>query len=154
MACTHAAWPATSSPACAEPVAKRWGFLLIVLSIAIGYLFFVNSFGAAAHPGVDQNGYQYGGGVFAETLSTGIKPPNPYTYIGWMYIRTPDGWYYPKYPLGLPIIDAACLWIAPLFKSDGVSWVYRVSPVSTAIAVLAMFFMVRLRPDRSPESLG
>src|SRR5439155_1855051 len=115
-----------------EPAPKRWGFLLIALAITIGYFFFLHAYWAPAHPGVDQNGYQYGGRMFAETFSTGFKPPNPHMYIGWMHVRTPDGWYYPKYPLGIPVIDAICLWVAPLFGDDGVAWVYLVSPISAA----------------------
>jgi len=133
---------------------KRYGFLLLALIILFfpaikvgsdvlpgGYLSWLMTYNAPAHPGVDQNGYQVGGKLFAETFTTGAIPPSPYSYVGWMWVVTKDGWVYPKYPLGLPVIDAVLIWIGG--KEHGTRWAYSVSPVSVSLALLAMFFMVR-----------
>jgi 4-amino-4-deoxy-L-arabinose transferase-like glycosyltransferase len=140
----------------AETRAKRWGFLLLALlfifSPAIkvrdrqifpgGYLSWILAYNASAHPGVDQNGYQVGGKLFADTFSTGTQPPSPFSYVGWMWVVTKDGWFYPKYPLGLPVINAALIWIGG--REHGVNWAYLVSPYAIAFSLLAMFFMARM----------
>jgi 4-amino-4-deoxy-L-arabinose transferase-like glycosyltransferase len=131
-----------------ESRARRWTFLLIAIGIVCLYFYASDAYWAPAHPGVDQNGYQVGGRLFARTFSTGMKPPNEYTYIGWMWVRNvgehADGWYYPKYPLGVPVLDAACLWAGELLHGDGVAWAYRVSPVCAAATLLAIFLMTRM----------
>ena len=142
-------------PADHESPTKRCGFLLIALiflfcpafkfaSIQVpgGYLSWLLAYNAPAHPGVDQNGYQVGGKLFADTFSSGTVPASPYSYVGWMWVVTKDGWFYPKYPLGLPVIDAILIWIGG--REHGVNWAYLVSPYSVALSLLAMFLMTRL----------
>lgn len=141
-------------PRVGESFPKQLGFLLLALGILFaprfavkgfefpgGYLSWMLTYNAPAHPGVDQNGYQVGGKYFADTFSTGYKPANNYEYIGWMWVMTDDGWYYPKYPLGLPVIDAILIWIGG--RERGIDWAYQVSPVSISLAMLAMFLLVR-----------
>jgi 4-amino-4-deoxy-L-arabinose transferase-like glycosyltransferase len=126
---------------------KRGLFLLIALAITVGYAYVVRSYWAPAHPGVDQNGYLVGGKNFAGTFSSGMRVPNPFSYVGWMWLKVgdPDAsghvWYYPKYPLGLPMLDALCLWIGGTRR--GVELSYMVSPACTVLAVLATFFFAR-----------
>jgi hypothetical protein len=118
----------------------------IAFLIAGLYLFALLQFWAPAHPGVDQNGYFVGGRQFAETLSTGIKLQSDYEFIGRMYIRAPSGENFPKYPLGLPILFAFCIWLQPLWNLvnwDGHDVAHLISPVSAALATLGMFAFVR-----------
>src|SRR4051794_11475116 len=84
----------------------RWMWLIIALAVAWAHFHVVRSFWAPANGGVDQNGYQVGGKMFSQSFSTGFKPPNPYSYVGWMWVASPNGWVYPKYPLGVPMLDA------------------------------------------------
>lgn len=143
----------TKSPGTSNPPLKfsrpreHWLIQLMWIAIAAAIVWMtfyaIKSYWSPAHPGVDQNGYQVGGKLFAETFSTGFKPVNPYTYVGWMWVQTPDGWMYPKYPLGLPLLDAIGFWLTPTFH-QGVVWAYLVSPICTVLASAAMFLMVRM----------
>ena len=128
------------------PVEKPWKRLLwflVAIVVVSMHWYVVRSYSAPAHPGVDQNGYQVGGKMFSQTFSTGFKPVNPFTYVGWMWVMTPDGWMYPKYPLGIPVLDAICIWLAPTVH-QGVIWSYFVSPACTVLASAAMFLMLRM----------
>jgi 4-amino-4-deoxy-L-arabinose transferase-like glycosyltransferase len=125
-----------------ESPAKAIGYTLLAAILVVAYFYVLLSFWAPANPGTDQNGYQVGGKLFAQTFSTGFKPRSPFAFIGWMWVRTSDGWYYPKYPLGLPVLDAIALWIGG--KAHGVQWAYLVSPICSALALFGMYRLTRL----------
>jgi hypothetical protein len=129
----------------AEPAWKRWVYLGVALLIVGGFAYVVLSFWAPAHPAVDQNGYLVGGKMLARTGSPGIRPPDGYAYVGGMWVRTGDGWYYPKYPIGLPLLNAVALWLDPREGDpQGKVWAMLVSPACTALALMAMFLLARL----------
>jgi len=94
-----------------------------------------------AHPGVDQNGYIVGGKMFADHLSTGMLPPNIYSFVGQMWIGTPWQTYYPKYPMGLPMIYAATLKIGQI--PLGRALVYCLTNMRWLAAGLAVFLLAR-----------
>lgn len=126
---------------------KRTIFLVLAILITAGYFYFLASFLAPAHPGVDQNGYLVGGKQLARTGSTGMKPTHPLQYVGAMWVMptsrpssATEVWYYPKYPIGLPLLDAIPLWFN---WEHGKDWAYFVSPVSSALSILAMFLLIR-----------
>ena len=121
----------------------RLMWFVIAIAVVWAHFYVVRSFWAPSHPGVDQNGYQVGGKLFSQTFSTGFKPSNPFSYVGWMWVQTPDGWVYPKYPLGVPVLDALCIWLSHNLH-DGVTLSYLVSPVCTVLASAAMFLMLRM----------
>ncbi|CAN5466031.1 hypothetical protein BH10PLA1_BH10PLA1_22040 [soil metagenome] len=115
-----------------------------VLAVFVGLFSFMTfTFWAPAHPGVDQNGYLVGGRQFSKTLSTKFVPANPYEYVGNMWVMVGDqpGTYYPKYPLGLPVLYAIMLWIGG--AAHGHVWAFLISPVSMVLAVVGMFFLAR-----------
>lgn len=118
--------------------------LYIALAVIyVGAFFYMAMvFWIPAHPGVDQNGYLVGGKQFAQTLSMGLTPANPFSFVGRMWIGTADQIYYPKYPLGLPLIYAIGLWIGG--ASYGVDLIYLLSPVCLTLALLGCFFLIRL----------
>ena len=82
--------------------------------------------------------------------------------------HTKEGWYYPKYPLGVSVLDAAAIKIGDSSMTDSVMstlsqikiarklfginasegrgrrWTFLVSPISVALAVLGMFFLTRI----------
>lgn len=119
---------------------------LLAIGIAGLYLFALLCYWAPAHPGVDQNGYFVGGREFAETLSTGLTLRTDYDFVGRMYIRAESGENFPKYPLGLPILFALCIWLQPLWNLvgwDGHDVAHLISPVSAALATLGLFYFVR-----------
>jgi hypothetical protein len=128
-----------------EPRSKRLLFLATALAITWGYFYFITSYWMPAHPGVDQNGYLVGGKQMALSGSSGFRPANPFLYVGAMWVMTGepdknDVWYYPKYPIGLPLLNAIPLWID---WDTGKHWALYISPASTALALLGMFLLVR-----------
>jgi len=129
--------------AVAEEPAYRFMWLGM-LAVFVGLFGFMTiTFWAPAHPGVDQNGYLVGGKQFAKTYSTEFTPANPYEYVGnmWVMVGDKDGTYYPKYPLGLPVLYAIMLWIGG--AAHGHVWAFYISPVSMIAAVVGMYFLAR-----------
>jgi 4-amino-4-deoxy-L-arabinose transferase-like glycosyltransferase len=122
-----------------EPTSKRRLFLLIALAITAGLWFFLYSFLAPApgRPGIDENAYLVAGKNIAQHFTTGFKPTDDYQFVGAMWLRTNDGWYYPKYPFGLPLLNA----IAVLAHHR--EWAFAISPACASLAVLGMFFLAR-----------
>jgi hypothetical protein len=138
---------------------KRWTFLFIALAFVAGYWFFLMSFWVPApgRPGIDENGYLVGGRNIAEHFTTGFKPQDDFEFVGAMWVRTEHatftflpgflgrwlgvhteaGWYYPKYPAGGSLLDAIAILIG------GREAAFLVSPISTTLALLAMFFLAR-----------
>ncbi len=113
------------------------------LALAAVLVFFVASwfYWVPAHPGVDQNGYLVGGKMFARTGSTGFRPENPFAFVGRMWVQTPDGRCFPKYPLGLSVVYGAALRIGG--PRWGVPLCFWVNPVAMTLALAATFVVVR-----------
>jgi hypothetical protein len=112
-------------------VALSAGFLLLVLH------YFAPGMG---QPGIDENAYLVGGRNMAEHLTPGFKPDSPYAFVGPMWIQGTNGWYYPKYPIGVPLLDAMAIWAAGGHNNLAACYV---SPVCAAGAVLGMFLLAR-----------
>lgn len=135
--------------------------LSFVLASIVVALFFGNAWAyfVPAHPGTDQNGYLVGGKLFAQTLTMRFAPTVPGTtlnvfdahqFVGGMWVGTdygkPTESYYPKYPLGLPLLVATALWIGGAI--DGPIIAYWISPVAMTLSVVATYLLARklLRP--------
>ena len=93
------------------------------------------------------NGYLVGGKQVALSGSTGLKVTNPFQYVGGMWVLAGQpvngtAWYYTKYPIGLPLLNAIPLWIN---WEHGKAWAMYISPACTSLALLAMFLMARRR---------
>lgn len=129
-------------PALDEPRWKRNLFTVLGLGVAGAFFFFVISFFAPGPgtPGIDENAYLVAGKSVAQHFTPGINPATPYGFVGPMWVRAKDGWYYPKYPAGVPVLGAVAIWIGG--GHNNLAAVY-VSPVCAALAVLAMFFLTR-----------
>jgi len=121
---------------------KRRVFLGLALAVALGFFLVVRTYLCAApgSPGIDENAYLVAGKNFARHLTTGFKPATPYAFVGPMWDRTADGWYYPKYPLGVPVLNAIAIWLGGGHHN---ACAFYTSPVCAALAVLAMFLMTR-----------
>ncbi len=144
-----------------EPAWKRRTFLLLALALTIGFFLVTQCFWAPAHVGVDQNGYLVGGKMFADHGSMGFTPPDAYSFVGRMWIADPDGkTFYPKYPLGLPLLYAIMLWAGGIWAffiggtDHGAAWAFLISPVCMALGVLATYRLLRLAMRSTPAFLG
>ena len=138
---------------------KRKIFLVLALLVAGGYGFFLSSYWTPApgRPGIDENGYLLGGRNLAEHGTIGFKPSDDFQFVGAMWIRTSAGtvlppailpeflrqrlavhtkesWYYPKYPAGVPLLNAIAI------RLGGNDWAFAVPPVCATLAVLGIFF--------------
>jgi hypothetical protein len=118
---------------------RALGRVALAVAIAVAVLFLIAAahYVAGAHMGVDQNGYLVGGKMLAETGSMGLKPDDPFAFVGRMWIGTEDGWFYPKYPIGLPFLYAVVMWIGPQ------AWVYYVSPICMSAGLVAVYLLGR-----------
>ena len=141
-------------PLPAEPAGYRWAWLAVGLGVSLLFAAVVFRFYAPADAGVDQNAYLVGGRLIAQHHTTeyvlpvvpvaaGDKSPNPggYAYTGGMFVRMPNGTYFPKYPAGLPLLYAAFFWL--FGPTRGPVWAFVVSPASAVAAVLGTFFLAR-----------
>ena len=124
-----------------EPRVKRWSMLLIALAITSGVFFILSTYGHFVSPRIGQNGYQYGGRLLAETGNVGFEPVSGYQYIDFLWVMTPDGWYFPKYPAGVGAMNALMLNIGGY--QNGVLWSYHLAPFYSAMSTLAVFFFIR-----------
>lgn len=106
-----------------------------------------------AHPGVDQNGYLFGGKALARTGTMKYAPQrpgsnefDPHQFVGRMYVGadlgTPTERYYPKYPLGYPALVALTLKLTPAKVGPVVA--YWINPMAMTLAVFATFLIARL----------
>jgi hypothetical protein len=95
-----------------------------------------------AHPGVDQAGYLVGGKSLARTGSTGMTVTDPLEFVSNMYVLNPKtDTYYPKYPIGLPVLYAACLKV--LGETHGAVAAHALSPAAATLGMLGMFLLAR-----------
>jgi hypothetical protein len=132
--------------------------------LALGFFLFSAAFLVPAHDGVDQNAYVVAGKLLGQDRLRhsprieGINPdtgqPDPFQFVGRMWVGVDLGTgaerYYPKYPVGLPVIDALAYpahfelprWLGggTVGGGDGVYWV---SPLCMSLTVLATFFLIR-----------
>lgn len=154
-------------PVLGESVVKRTLFVLVAFAIVGGFAFFLATFFAPApgRPGIDENAYLLGGKNIVEHHTVGWKPKDDYLFVGHMWFRTKDethgvpkwlpsfvrriitvhtdaGWYYPKYPAGLPLLNAAVIMLGGV--KHGVEWVFAISPICMCLALVGMFFLARL----------
>jgi 4-amino-4-deoxy-L-arabinose transferase-like glycosyltransferase len=130
-----------------ESTRSQWIWLIIAALVVAWYGYKTLSYWAPADGGVDQNAYLLGGRMIAEHFSTRYTLPSPYAYVGGMMMRVskadvPGGDYYPKYPLGLPLLYASFFWIFGATKAATLA--FLVSPISSIMAVAGMFFLARL----------
>jgi 4-amino-4-deoxy-L-arabinose transferase-like glycosyltransferase len=110
------------------------GVLLLILP---AFLIFTHLYWVPAHGGMDQNAYLVAGRMLAELGSPQLRPADADAFVGRMWVLTPQGQYFPKYPLGLPLI------VALVYKVAGPRAVYWISPLCTVFALWAIFGLAR-----------
>jgi hypothetical protein len=121
-----------------EHRAVRLAFAIVLLAILVGFWIVTRQFWIPAHGGADQNGYLVGGRMLADHGSAAQAPPDPYAFVGRMWVAAPDGRYFPKYPLGLPLL------VAMVIKLAGPGAAYLISPIAMLLALLGVFLLARL----------
>lgn len=132
---------------------KRGLFLLVALAVCGLHIAFTHTYWAPAHWGNNQSAYLAAGKLLATTGTTGFEPSSPFQFVGWMWNMADEasthpagGWHYPKYPAGLPLLNAVAYTLGGWFGGpDGaVNWMLKVPPLSVTAAMLAVFFTTRL----------
>ncbi|MDW8263009.1 MAG: glycosyltransferase family 39 protein, partial [Phycisphaerales bacterium] len=137
----------------AESPGKRLLFLLIAIGLVGLHLSFSHAYWAPAHYGNNQNAYLVAGKLLATRGTSGFEPQTPWEFVGWMWNMADGasaapggGWHYPKYPLGLPVLNAIVYrlghWLGG--PETAIDWTFKVSPVCTAVAAFAVFLITRL----------
>ena len=117
-----------------------WGIAAGLVIAAFGLSMLV--FWVPAHPGTDQNGYLVGGKLLAKTFSTGFRPANEFSFVGRMWVQVADGRCFPKYPIGLSVLDAIALKFGG--PRHGVAAAFAINPVAMTVALIAIFLTARL----------
>ncbi|HEX8341180.1 MAG TPA: glycosyltransferase family 39 protein [Tepidisphaeraceae bacterium] len=159
----HAAGPVPALPG--EGRAKRVGFGVLAAALAAAFLASVLSYWQPLHSGVDQNGYLVGGRQLANTLSMRQAPRqigrpsefDPHYFVANMWVAAANDPrdYFPKYPVGLPLIYAICLWVGGSEAGGwGVHLAYLVSPVAMVAAVAGVFVLTRQFAGSFPAILA
>lgn len=120
-----------------EPARIRRIFLAVALAAVAGFFAVLHAYWVPADPNVDENAYLVSGKLLAETGSPGFVPPDPYALVGKMWIGTAEGRFYPKYPLGQPLLVAAAI------KTLGLWAAFAINPLLMALALLGVFLLVR-----------
>lgn len=118
---------------------RRAIYLVLAIALTVAFGFFILSFSAPApgRAGIDENAYLVGGRMIAEHGTYGFKPGDDYQFVGAMWMRTPSGWYYPKYPFGTSLLNAAMILL------NHRTWAFAVQPMCATLALLGMFFLAR-----------
>jgi len=148
-------------------LAARWrtiAFVVLALAIAGGQAFFLASFWAPApgRPGIDENAYLVAGKNIALTGSPGFEATDDFQYIDAMWVgtdaqtlkpsiwlpsplqrlltaHTKPGWFYPKYPIGLPLLNAIAIHLAGHASDFSArKAAFAISPICTTLAALGM----------------
>jgi hypothetical protein len=114
--------------------------LALAMAITAGVFYSLSTMGHFVSPRIGQNGYQVGGRLLAETGNVGFQPKNGYLFIDFLWVYS-KGWYFPKYPAGVPALNALILKIGGW--KHGVWWSYHISAFCSAMSTLAVFLFVR-----------
>lgn len=140
---------------------ERALYALIATALLVAFAYLAATFYVPAHPGVDQNGYLVGGRQIYETGKLKMAPRypgkpdqfDPHQFVGHMWIGVdygkPTERFYPKYPIGLPLLYAAALKIGGTtlsgeFPGWGVLFTFAVSPICMTLAMIATYLLIRL----------
>jgi len=135
-----------------EPIWRLCSVLALVVSFVISFWILLGGYWSLAHPGVDQNGYLVGGKNLADHFSTGFTPTDPYQFVGEMWVaggrleRGKNGEsirYYPKYPIGMPLLIAIAVKLGAGVDGYGAIWAYCLSPMLMGLALPAIFLLTR-----------
>jgi 4-amino-4-deoxy-L-arabinose transferase-like glycosyltransferase len=121
----------------AEEPARRRLFLALALAAAALFFLATHHYWVPADSNLDENAYLVSGKLLARTGSPGFVPPDPYSLVGMMWVATPEGRFYPKYPLGQTLLVAAAV------EVGGLRAAFLVSPVLMTLGLLGVFLLVR-----------
>jgi hypothetical protein len=124
-----------------ESPARTWVGGTFAWLIAIAWFAVFHLYWTPAHSGVDQNGYLVGGRMFADHLSTGMSPPDFFGFVGRMWIGTPWQTYYPKYPIGLPILYAGLLKLGSTPAGPLIAFLF--GSIKWGLLPVGIFFVLR-----------
>lgn len=111
--------------------------LAVALAIVGAFLVAVLPYWVPASEGTDENAYLVAGRNLALRGTPAIVAAEPQEFVGRMWIKAPDGRFFPKYPLGLPLLVALVCKLAG--AGHAVTAAYLISPLAMAAALLGIF---------------
>jgi 4-amino-4-deoxy-L-arabinose transferase-like glycosyltransferase len=121
----------------AESPRFRRALLALALAVAALFLLATQHYWVPADPNADENAYLVSGKLLARTGSPGFAPPDPYSFVGMMWISTPEGRFYPKYPLGQTLLVAAAVGLA------GPRAAFLINPLLMTLGLCGVFLLIR-----------
>src|SRR5689334_9886557 len=83
------------------PTERAWQrarLLAPLLLILLAFVVFTHAYWVPAHGGTDQNAYLVAGRMLAQHGSPQLRSTDPDGFVGRMWVLTPRGQYFPKYP--------------------------------------------------------
>ncbi len=131
-------WPDTIEHGWRKGLGLATGAGVTVIFALMMRALFTPGPGTTAFDAIDGNAYLVAGKNIAHYGQVGIHPENPFSYVASMWFRTADGWYYPKYPPGVPLLNAMAIWMG----GDNTS-AYFLQPACAVAGVLAIFLLGR-----------
>jgi hypothetical protein len=124
-----------------EPVWERRIYAVLAGICVVGFWLATQAFFVPVTYGIDKNGYLIGGKMLAEGHLGGIKPPDPFVYLGTHWVMVSPGRYGLKFPLGLPAIYAVIRIIVG--ASHWIAAAHELSPLLVAAAIAGAFVLFR-----------
>jgi hypothetical protein len=131
---------AADVPARYVPVALIIILVLASLVLAAGYM---PNYGA----GVDEASYFLAAKGLALHGDPAYHNPDPMVFVPENMVETRPGWFYPKYPIGYPLLGALA-YRAGMWLGAGPEAPFLVNPILMLLAVAGVYFLSRHFLDR------
>ena len=117
--------------------------LVLAFSALLLWWGFIPNYGA----GVDEASYFLAGKGLAAHADPAYHNPDPTVFVPENMIETRPGWFYPKYPIGYPLLCAAA-YRAGMGIGAAAEAPFLVNPVLILLALAGLFLLCRLFLDR------
>lgn len=135
-------------PACSL-FSARWLSLFVLLLLLASYGWTLYTYFVPVTGGTDQNGYHVGSWLLADQGRYSVRPSDEYEFVGHMWVKNPDGLYYPKYPPLYPALAAAAI------RLTGHPYAgFWLSPVCALLTVAGVYALIRCFLDRGSALTG
>ena len=117
--------------------------LICAFSALLLWWGYIPNYGA----GGDESCYFLAGKGLARHGEPALYNPDPTVFVPEYMIETRPGWFYPKYPIGYPLLCAAA-YRAGMVMGGAAEAPFLVNPIMLLAAMAGLFFLCRLFLDR------